>query len=275
VGLGTYAHAREAAAARDPDRVAERAVRIVVVGGTGLIGAKTVALLAAGGQDVVAAASRTGVDTLTGAGLAEAFEGADVVVDTTRPPSTSSGEEVFAFFTRSTANLLSAGKRAGVRHHVALTIVGTGADAKVPYYVAKRAQEELVRGSGLPFSLVHATQFFEFTTGIAAASTVGDEVRLPGVLVQPIAGDDVAEAMAAIATEAPIGDVEIGGPERFTLDDFVRRGLAAQGDERAVVQDPHARYFGGTVGETTLLPGDAATLFPTRFAAWLRAREAG
>lgn len=244
-------------------------MRIVVIGGTGLIGAKTVALLAGRGHDVVAAASRTGVDTLTGAGLAQALEGADVVIDTTRPPASSTSDEVHAFFTRSTENILAAARHAGVAHHVALTIVGTGGDLTVPYYLAKRAQEELVRAGGIPFSLVHATQFFEFHRGIAAVSTVGDEVRLPGVLVQPIAGDDVAEAMAAVAVENPVGDTEIAGPEAFALDDFVRRGLVNDDDPRTVVQDPEATYFGGVVEETTLLPGRGATLFPTRYGAWL------
>jgi uncharacterized protein YbjT (DUF2867 family) len=243
--------------------------RIVVVGGTGLIGAKTVARLAARGHEVTAAASRSGVNTLTGEGLSAALEGAEVVVDTTRPPSTSTGVEVFAFFTRSTANLLAAGVAAGVRHHVAHTIVGTDADVSVPYYTAKRAQEELVRDGGIPFSLVHATQFFEFVAGIAAVSTVGDEVRLPGVLVQPIAGDDVAVAMAAAAEGPPVGDIEVGGPELFRLDDFVRRGLSARGDARQVLRDDAAPYFGGTVSETALVPGEGARLYATRFDDWL------
>lgn len=243
--------------------------RIVVVGGTGLIGAKTVAQLAARGHEVSAASTRFGVNTVTGEGLTAALKGADVVVDTTRPPSSSTADEVFAFFTRSTANLLAAETAAGVRHHVALTIVGTGADLSVPYYTAKSAQEELVRAGGIPFSLVHATQFFEFFEGIAAVSTVGGEVRLPGVLVQPVAGDDVATAMADAAEGTPVGDIDVGGPERFPLDEFVRSGLDARGDDRPVVRDDAAPYFGGTVGETALVPGPGARLFATRFGDWL------
>lgn len=244
-------------------------VRIIVVGGTGLIGAKTVAILAARRHDVLIAARSTGVDTVTGAGLTEALDGVDVVVDTTRPPSSSTGDDVFAFFTRSTRNLLSAERVAGTRHHVALTIVGTDGDQSVPYYRAKRAQEDLVREAGIPFSLVHATQFFEFFGGIADVSTVGEEVRLPGVLVQPIAGEDAAAAMADAATGAPVGDIEVGGPERLRLDDFVRRGLASRGDARRVVRDDTAPYFGGAVGETTLVPRAGARSFPTRFDEWL------
>jgi uncharacterized protein YbjT (DUF2867 family) len=243
--------------------------RIVVVGGTGLIGTKTAARLAARGHEVTAASPRCGVNALTGDGLAAALEGADVVVDTTRPPSSATGDEVFAFFARSTANLLAAGAAAGVRHHVALTIVGTDADLSVPYYTAKAAQEELVRAGGIPFSLVHATQFFEFFEGIAAVSTVGGEVRLPGVLVQPVAGDDVATAVADAAEGSPVGDIDVGGPERFPLDEFVRRGLRARGDARPVVRDDTAPYFGGTVGETALVPGACARLFATRFDEWL------
>lgn len=244
--------------------------RIVVVGGTGLIGAKTVARLAARGHEVTAAASRSGVNTLTGEGLAAALEGAEVVVDTTRPPSTSTGVEVFAFFTRSTANLLAAGVAAGVRHHVALTIVGTDADVSVPYYTAKRAQEELVRDGGIPFSLVHATQFFEFVKSIADAATVGDTVRLAPVRIEPMAAEDVATAVARATVGRPLnGIVEVAGPEQFQLDELIRLGLRARNDARTVIADPDATYFGARLSENELVPGKFATHYDTRFEEWL------
>lgn len=246
--------------------------RIVVVGGTGLIGAKAVAQLKAAGEDAVAASPSTGVNALTGEGLAEVLRGADVVVDTTRPPSASSDAEVLAFFTSLTHNLLDAARAAGVHHYVALTIVGTGGDQQVPYYTAKAAEEDLVRAGGLPYTLVHATQFFEFYSGIADVSTNGETVRLPGVRVQPLAGDDAATAVVRAATSPAGGDIEAAGPERMRLDEFVRQGLAAAGDPRAVIRDDAAPYFRGSVGVDTLVPADDALIFDTHFADWLAAR---
>ncbi|WP_026924902.1 SDR family oxidoreductase [Glycomyces arizonensis] len=245
--------------------------RFVVIGGSGRIGSGIVRELSAGGHDVSAASRRTGVDTVTGEGLARALAGADVVIDSARPPSSYGDDEVFEFFTTSTANLLAAGTAEGVGHHVTVTTVGTTRRHGIPYYEAKTAQESLVRESGLPYSLVHATQFFEFAGTIAEVSTVDSQVRLPGALTRPIAASDVAKAVARVAVGPPLdGDIEIAGPERFGLDEFVRRVLAARHDPRTVVRDDDAPYFGAVIEEGTLLPVEGARLFETRLDDWLR-----
>lgn len=247
--------------------------RIVVIGGTGLIGSKVVERLTEHGHEAVPAAPNTGVDTLTGEGVIEVMRGAAVVVDVSNSPSFAP-EDVLSFFTTSTSNLLAAERESGVRHHVALTIVGTNRPQSIPYFAAKVAQEELIRSSGVPYSLVHATQFFEFAATIANTSTDGSTVRLPGALVQPMAADDVARAVARAAAGSPAGDIEVAGPERFGLDEFVRRVLSFRGDPRTVVQDDAATYYGAHVGEWTLVPVKGAQLFPTTLEQWLPANPA-
>ncbi|NYE21474.1 SDR family oxidoreductase [Microbacterium immunditiarum] len=245
--------------------------KIVVIGGTGLIGSKVVAKLREHGHDAVAAAPNTGVNTITGEGVAEALAGADVVVDVSNSPSFEESA-VLEFFTTSTRNLIAAEKEAGVGHHVALTIVGTNRPQHIPYFRAKTAQEKLIRESGIPYSLVHATQFFEFVGSIADISTDGDTVRLPGALVQPIAAEDVATAVARTAAGEPVnGDIEIAGPEQYGMDEWVRRGLAFRGDSRTVVRDDAAPYYGATVDERTLVPVGGAQLFETSLDEWLPA----
>lgn len=246
--------------------------KIIVVGGTGLIGSKVVAKLSEHGHEAVAAAPSTGVDTLTGEGLADAMTGAQVVVDVSNSPSFEENA-VLEFFTTSTRNLLAAEAAAGVGHHVALTIVGTNRPQNIPYFRAKTAQEKLITESGMPYSLVHATQFFEFLGSIADISVVADgTVHLPGALIQPIAAEDVATAVARTAAGRPINrDLEIAGPEQFPMDEFVRRGLAFRGDPRTVVQDPDAQYYGAHIEERTLIPLDGAEIFPTTLAEWLPA----
>ncbi|HEX5858374.1 MAG TPA: SDR family oxidoreductase [Microbacterium sp.] len=243
--------------------------KIVVIGGTGLIGSKVVAKLTAVGHEAIAAAPSTGVDTITGTGVAEALAGADVVVDVANSPSFEEAA-VLEFFTTSTNTLLAAEKAAGVGHHVALTIVGTDRPQNIPYFRAKVAQEKLIRESGVPFTLVHATQFFEFVGSIADISTDGGTVRLPGALIQPMAAEDVATAVARAAAGDPVnGDIEVAGPERFGLDEFVRRGLAFRHDPRTVVRDDTAPYYGAVIEESTLLPVDGARLAATRLDEWL------
>ncbi|MFJ4253550.1 SDR family oxidoreductase [Microbacterium sp. NPDC090003] len=245
--------------------------KIVVIGGTGLIGSKVVAKLTAHGHEAIAASPNTGVNSITGEGLAEALTGADVVVDVSNSPSFEK-DAVLAFFTTSTQNMLAAEKAAGVGHHVALTIVGTDRPQNIDYFHAKAAQEKLIAESGVPYSFVHATQFFEFISSIASTVASGAEVRLPGALIQPIAADDVATAVARTAVGEPLGGgIEIAGPEVFTMDDFIRRGLAFRGDDRVVVQDPDAQYFGAHIEERTLLPVEGAQIFATTLAEWLPA----
>ncbi|MET1072368.1 MAG: SDR family oxidoreductase [Umezawaea sp.] len=245
-------------------------MKIVVIGGTGLIGSKLVARLDGQGHEAVAASPSSGVDTTTGAGLAEVLDGASVVVDVSNSPSFEDAA-VLEFFRTSTGNLLAAEAAAGVGHHVALSVVGTGRWPESGYFRAKAAQEEIIKAAGVPYSIVHATQFFEFVGGIAQVGTVGDEVRLSPVLVQPMAGDEVAEALGRVAVGAPLdGTVEIAGPEVFRLDDFIRDGLTARHDPREVVADPDAGYFGSPVRERTLVPDEGALLGTTRFAAWLK-----
>src|SRR5438552_9226705 len=246
-----------------------RIMKIVVIGGTGLIGSKLVNKLREHGHEAVAAAPNTGVNTRTGEGLAEVLKGASVVVDVSNSPSWEDAA-VLKFFETSTHNLLTYEAAAGVGHHVALSVVGTQLLAESGYFRAKIAQEKLIKASSIPYSIVHATQFFEFLKGLADISMVGDKVHLPPVLFQPMAADDVASAVGRIAVGPPVkGIVEIGGPEQFRLDELVRRRFATLKDPREVIADPHARYAGAEVGERTLLPGKDARLGETRFDTWL------
>ncbi|MEQ4717623.1 SDR family oxidoreductase [Nonomuraea sp. B19D2] len=244
-------------------------MKIVVIGGTGLIGSKLVAKLGEHGHEAVAAAPNTGVNTITGEGLAEVLAGAQVVVDVSNSPSWEE-TAVREFFETSTRNLLAAEAAAGVGHHVALSIVGTERPPGNAYFRAKVAQEQLIEKSSIPFSIVHATQFFEFVRGIADNATDGNTVRMPPVLFQPIAGDDVAQAVGRVAVGTPLnGMVEVGGPEQVRMDEFFRDALAAWGDPREVVTDPHALYFGGELLERSLVPDDGATLGQIRYRDWL------
>ncbi|GAA2806469.1 SDR family oxidoreductase [Nonomuraea dietziae] len=243
-------------------------MKIVVVGGTGLIGSKLVTKLGEHGHEAVAASPNTGVDTLTGEGLEEVLTGAQVVIDVSNSPSFEPAA-VLEFFETSTGNLLAAEAAAGVGHHVALSVVGTERMPENGYFRAKIAQEQLIEKSGRPFSLVHATQFFEFVRGIADEATDDDKVRIAPVRFQPIAGDDVARAVGRVAVGSPLnGRVEVAGPEQFRMDEFFREALAGWNDPREVVTDPHALYFGSTPGERTLVPGDGATLGEIRYSDW-------
>jgi uncharacterized protein YbjT (DUF2867 family) len=244
-------------------------MKIVVIGGTGLIGSKLVNKLREQGHEAIAAAPNTGVNTLTGEGLAEALKGASVVVDVSNSPSWDDAA-VLNFFETSTRNLLTYEAAAGVGHHVALSVVGTDQLSESGYFRAKIAQEKLIKGSSIPYSIVHATQFFEFLKGLADISSDGNKVHLPPVLFQPMAADDVASAVGKVALGQPIhGIVEIGGPEEFRMDDLVRRRLAALKDPREVIADPKALYSGAKVNERTLVPGNNALLGKTRFETWL------
>ncbi|MGO4301546.1 SDR family oxidoreductase [Leifsonia sp. RAF41] len=247
-------------------------MKIVVIGGTGLIGSKVVTKLAAHGHEAVAASPNSGVNTLTGEGVDEALAGADVVVDVSNSPSFED-KAVMDFFTASTNTLLAAERTAGVRHHVALSVVGTERMTDSGYMRAKVAQELLIRESGIPFSLVHATQFFEFVKSIADAATDGDTVRLAPVQIKPTAAEDVATAVARTAAGTPLGAVlEVSGPEEFLLTELIARGLVARGDTRTVVADRDARYFGAHLTDRELLPGPDAEVFPTTFDQWLDAQ---
>jgi uncharacterized protein YbjT (DUF2867 family) len=244
-------------------------MKIVVIGGTGLIGSKLVANLVAHGHDAVPASPGTGVNTLTGEGLAEALVGADVVVDVSNSPSFEDAA-VLEFFETSTRNILDAEAAADVGHHVALSIVGTGRMAESGYIRAKITQEKLIKNSSIPYTIVHATQFFEFAVRTADEASDGRLVRVPPVLIQPMAADDVAATVCNVALGAPLNNtVEIARPEPMRFEDFVRRGLRAVGDQRVVVADPQARYFGARLSERTLLPGDGAQLGATKFDVWL------
>ncbi|MER5436706.1 SDR family oxidoreductase [Streptomyces sp. NPDC002588] len=248
-------------------------MKVVVIGGTGLIGSKVVGKLSEHGHEAVAAAPNTGVNTLTGEGLAEVLEGASVVVDVSNSPSFED-QAVMDFFRTSTTNLLKAEAEAGVKHHVALSVVGTERLQESGYFRAKQAQEELIKASGVPFSIVHATQFFEFMKGIADLSTEGDTVRLAPVKIQPIYSGDVAAAVGRTAVGAPVnGVVEVAGPDEFQLDELLRKALAAKNDPRTVVTDPHAPYSGAELKETTLLPGPDARIAETRFADWVAQQQ--
>jgi uncharacterized protein YbjT (DUF2867 family) len=244
-------------------------MKIVVIGGTGLIGSKLVTKFREHGHEAVAAAPNSGVNTITGEGLAQALAGASVVVDVSNSPSFEPAA-VLEFFETSTRNLLAAEAVAGVKHHVALSIVGLERSPDSGYFVAKLAQEKLIKASSIPYSIVRATQFFEFVKSIAAAATEGDTVRIAPVLIQPMAADDVAKAVGKVAVGEPLnGTMEVAGPEEFRFDVLIRRGLGAKKDPRKVVADPHARYFGAEMRERTLVPGGAARLGETRFEDWL------
>ncbi len=250
-------------------------MKIVVIGGTGLIGSKLVANLSALGHEAVAAAPNTGVNTLTGEGLAEVLKGAQVVVDVSNSPSFEDAA-VLNFFQTSTRNLLSSEAAAGVDHHVALSIVGTDRLPDSGYMRAKVAQEKLIKESSIPYSIVRATQFFEFVNRIADSFTDGNTVRVPPVSFQPMAADDVASEVGRVAIGPPVkGIVEVAGPEHFRFDELVQRGLNARKDPREVVADPQARYFGTELSERSLVPdSDDVQLGETRFEDWLSTNQA-
>jgi uncharacterized protein YbjT (DUF2867 family) len=244
-------------------------MKIVVIGGTGLIGSKVVGNLRKKGHEVLAAAPNTGVNTITREGLAEALSGSQVVIDLANSPSFED-RAVLEFFETSGRNLLAAEKAAGVGHHIALSVVGADCLPDSGYLRAKVAQENLIKSSGIPYTIIRSTQFFEFVSGIAQSATVGQTVRLSPALVQPIVSDDVANAVADTALSAPKnGTIEIAGPERIPLDELARRFLKANKDSRSVVADAHARYFGTELNDKSLTAGDNARIGPTRFDEWL------
>lgn len=244
-------------------------MKIVVIGGSGLIGSKLVNKLREHGHEAVAAAPSSGVNSVTGEGLTEVLKGASAAVDVTNSPSWEDAE-VLKFFETSTRNLLTYETAAGVGHHVALSVVGTDRLAESGFFRAKIAQEKLIRESSVPYTIVRATQFFEFLKGLADISMVGDKVHLPPVLFQPMAADDVASAVARVAVGQPVNGIfEIGGPEKFRIDELVRRRLAALKDPREVITDPNARYSGAKIDDRTLVPGNDARLGGTRFETWL------
>jgi uncharacterized protein YbjT (DUF2867 family) len=244
-------------------------MKIVVIGGTGLIGSKVVSKLSERGYDVVAASPNSGVNTLTGEGLAEVLEDASVVVDVSNSPSFDDAA-VMEFFETSTRNLLKYEAAAGVGHHVALSVVGCDRLPDSGYLCAKAAQEKLIKEGSIPYSIVRATQFFEFLQRIADSATEGNTVRLPSVGFQPMAADDVAKVVGKTAVGSPLnGTIEVGGPEQFRFDKFISWGLSARKDPREVIADSHARYFGTELSEGSLVPSDGALLGETRFEDWL------
>ena len=244
-------------------------MKIVVIGGSGLIGSKLVKRLRQKGHEVLAASPNSGVNTITGEGLAEALAGAQVVVDLANSPSFED-RAVMEFFQTSGRNLLAAEAKAGVKHHIALSVVGTDRLPDSGYLRAKLAQESLIKASGIPYTIVRSTQFFEFVGGIAKSSTEGQTVRLSPAKLQPIMSDDVADAVADVTLGKPVnGTIEIAGPERIRLDDLVGRYLRATKDPRQVVTDVHARYFGTELNDQSLTPGDNPRIAPTRFDDWL------
>jgi len=245
-------------------------MKIVVIGGTGLIGSKLVGKLREAGHTPLAASPNSGVDTVTGKGLAEAVAGARVVVDVSNAPAWDD-IAVMDFFQSSARNISSAESAAGVSHHVALSVVGTDRLQGSGYFRAKLAQEEAVKSGPVPYTILRATQFFEFLGRIADSSSAGGAVRLPPVLIQPEAADDVAAALADVALSTPVnGIVELAGPESFRLDEVVARVLSAKNDPRRVIPDVHARYFGVELDDGSLAPGDNARIAPTRLEDWLR-----
>jgi uncharacterized protein YbjT (DUF2867 family) len=244
-------------------------MKIVVIGGSGLIGTKLVNKLRQLGHEVVAASPTSGVNTITGEGLAEALAGAQIVVDVANSPSFED-KAVLEFFETSGRNLLAAEAAAGVGHHVALSVVGTDRLLQSGYFRAKMAQEDLIKASKVPYTILRSTQFFEFLSGIAQSGTDGQTVRLSPAFVQPVVSDDVAAALADVTLGAPVnGTVELAGPERLRLDELVRRFLSANQDARQVIADVHARYFGAELNDQSLTPGDNPRIAPTRFEDWL------
>jgi uncharacterized protein YbjT (DUF2867 family) len=247
-------------------------MKIVVIGGTGLIGSKLVNILRKAGHEAIAASPNSGVNTITGEGLDQALAHTDVVVDVANSPSFAD-DAVMAFFTVSGRNLLAAAARAGVKHHVALSVVGTERLSESGYFRAKIVQEKLIRESGLPYTIVHSTQFFEFLGGIAASAAQDDAITLSPALVQPIASDDVAQAMADVALGVPVnGIVEIAGPDRFRLSDLVQQYLKVKNDPRTVRADVHARYFGAELKDDTLVPHGVARLGALKLQNWLQSQ---
>jgi len=255
-------------------------MKIVVIGGTGLIGSKVVSILRQRGHEVVAASPSSGVNTLTGEGLAEALAGAQVVVDVANSPSFED-KPAMDFFEKSGRNLLAAEKTASVKHHVALSVVGTdrltgsGAGSLSGYFRAKMAQENLIKASGIPFTIVHATQFFEFAKGIVQSGADGSTIRLSSVLMQPIAAEEVSAAVADVALGQPVnGMIEVAGPDQIRQDELVRQFLTATGDTRKVITDANAGYFGIAVNDESLMPGDGARLGKTHYEDWLKRSSA-
>jgi len=243
-------------------------MKIVVIGGTGLIGSKLVNRLRQRGHEVVAASPNTGVNTITGEGLAEALAGAQVVVDVSNSPSFDA-KPALEFFETSGRNLLAAEAKAGVRHHIALSVVGTERLLESGYFRAKMAQENLIKASGIPYTILHSTQFFEFIDSIIKSGADGEVLRLPPALIQPIAADDVAAALADLAVGAPVnGTIEVAGPDQFRLDALARTVLASKDDRRQVIADVHARYYGVELSDLTLTPSDHPRFAPTRFLDW-------
>lgn len=244
-------------------------MKIIVIGGSGLIGSNIVTRLRMNGHETVAASPGTGVDTITGKGLAEVLAGAQVVVDVSGSPSFED-RAVLEFFQTSTRNLLAAEAEAGVEHHVALSIVGSDRLPENGYFRAKVAQEDLIKAAKVPYTILRSTQFSEFIEGIINSSADGDTIRLSPALIQPIAADDVSAVLADLAVAAPVnGTVEVGGPDRFPLDEIARKFLAARDDKRQVIADVHARYFGSELDDRSLVTGDRARIGPTRFHNWL------
>jgi uncharacterized protein YbjT (DUF2867 family) len=243
-------------------------MKIVVIGGSGLIGSNVVTRLRGRGHVVVAASPNSGVNTLTGEGLAQALAGAEAVVDVANSPSFED-EAVMTFFQTAGRNLLAAEAAAGVKHHLALSVVGADRLPRSGYLRAKVAQENLIERSGIPYTILRSTQFFEFVGRIIEEGAKGDVIRLSPALVQPVASDDVSAYLADLAVAAPLNrTVEIGGPEKFPMDKLARQVLAARGDKRKVIADVHARYFGTTLDDRSLTAGDDARLGQTRFAEW-------
>ena len=244
-------------------------MKVVVIGGSGLIGTKLVKELRERGHEAVAASPTSGVNTLTGEGLADVLHGASVVVDVSNSPSFEE-KAVMRFFTTSTRNLLEYAAAARVAHYIALSVVGTERVLDSPYLRAKNAQETLIKGAGIPYTIVHATQFFEFIGRIADDATVGSTVKLPPVLIQPMAADDVARAVARVAVGTPVnGVVEVAGPQSFRFDELVRQALRVRNDRRNVETDPHARYYGAELSERSLVPAGDARLGEIRLEEWL------
>ena len=249
-------------------------MKIVIIGGTGLIGSKLVTKLRERGHEAVPASPDTGVNTLTGEGLSAAIAGADVVIDVSNSPSFEDAA-VLDFFRTSTGNILAAEAVAGVGHHVALSVVGSERLTESGYMRAKLAQEKLITESGIPYSIVKATQFFEFVPKIADGFTVDKEVRVPPVLLQPMAADDVAKAVGKVSVGSPLnGTLEVGGPEQFRADEIIRRALAARNDPRAVIADPTARYFGALLDDRSLVPGEGAQLGEITLAEYVKQKAA-